>query len=89
MFNFKKGLVVGCFAGGIACLLHFALFLFMAKMAVGPNFSFLSVVGRWSSQWRIVLGIFIVVTLMFGILAATRPETKRKRRRSNHKFEKR
>jgi hypothetical protein len=77
MFNRKKGLIVGPVVGLVFALLYFGLCYWMSTLPAFPG-SLPSAFRPWWRYWRDSLVLFLVVTFMAGVLAATRPEIKRK-----------
>ena len=79
--NLKKGLVVGLVAGLVAAALIFGLCVWASTW---PAFSEVSVTWSFRPWWRLsnwlaTLIAFVSVGLVFGFLAAFRPDVKSKR----------
>ncbi len=77
MFEWKKGLIVGSIVGLVFVLLYFGLCYWGSTWPAFPG-SLASAFRPWWRYWRGSLVLFLVTTLMAGVLAATRPEIRRK-----------
>ncbi len=79
--NLKKGLVVGLTAGLIAATLVFGLSVLTSTLRYAPDVSLTWSVRTWwrESNWVFPALAFVSVGVVFGVLAAFRPDMKRKR----------
>jgi hypothetical protein len=79
--NFNKGVVVGLVAGFVAAMLVFGLCFWTSTLeAVTPVSLSMSFRPWWrESNWLAALVAFLSAGLVFGVLAALRPDLRRKR----------
>ena len=79
--NLKKGLAVGLIAGFMAAALVFGLCFWVSTWPAVTEVSLTWSFRPWwrSSNWLAALAAFIFVTLVFGVLAAFRPDFSSKR----------
>jgi len=75
--NLKKEIVVGLIAGMIAAVLVFALCVWESTQPAATYTSLTWACRPWwrSSNWLVSIAAFFPVGLVFGVLAAFRPET--------------
>jgi hypothetical protein len=78
--NLKKGLVVGLIAGLVAAVLIFALCVWASTWPAASEVSLTWSFRPWwrVSNWMAALITFVAIGLVFGVLAAFRPDMKRK-----------
>jgi ABC-type antimicrobial peptide transport system permease subunit len=79
--NLKKGLVVGVVAGFIAATLVFSVCCWGATLPAISEVSLTWAVRPWwrPSNWLVALYAFAFVGFVFGVLAAFRPDSRKKR----------
>ena len=79
--NFKKGVVVGLVAGFVAAVLVFGLCVWASTWPAVTDVSLTWSFRPWwrESNWLFPLAAFFVVGVLFGLLAAFRPDLRSKR----------
>jgi hypothetical protein len=78
--NWKKGIKVALIAGSIAALLDFAFSYWISRQPAITDVSLTWSFRPWwrLSNWMFAFGTFVVVGTIFGLLAAFRPNLKKR-----------
>jgi cell division protein FtsX len=79
--NFKKGMMVGLIAGLVAAVLTFALCVWESTETPATEVSLTWSFRPWwrESNWMFTIAAFFFVGVASGMLAAFRPDMRRKR----------